>query len=121
MNNTIFFRLDYINEPQIIHKDGVIRYIRCYGEAMTPHFKQGDILAVKTIPIECIVSGNIVFIETKKKHNLLKIIRYAIKPADDKHILLRSANPEQYEDLLWRKSYIKTVSKVLGLVRLMGN
>lgn len=88
--------------------------IQVKGSSMYPKYSSGDIVACKKLPIDTFFQWNKVYVLDTVQGALIKRIK---KASNDDNLLIVSDNPK-YEPFELKRSEIRSVAIVIGVVRL---
>ncbi len=102
--------LYYVDIPMLSHCDIAIP---CVGDSMSPDIPSGAVVLLKEIDPELILSGEIYFIVTDA-YSVIRKIRSV--DGDDSRLRLLPGNVGAYDELVLKKSFIRRLFLVKGVV-----
>lgn len=108
------------NQDRIIKKPKVplfpeyTAFYQVYDESMSPKFKSGDMLALKQIKWDWLISGEPLVINTYSYGLVLRRVRY---DNGDDHITCSSENKDVFPDFKIPASDIANTFRIVGMIR----
>ena len=107
---------DYIITPELDNK-GVKYLIRVSGSSMTPKYNNGDLLACRPVTDVSFMQWGKVYVLDTDQGPLVKRL-YECKPFDEDFLECHSDNEEKYPPFKIRKTSIRRVAIVVGVLRM---